>query len=110
MPDATGGNPAAPGTPLPPPPKFFLAILVQDIYDFLQTYLHEDHYDRLLALIDEQTDFYLSFPLVEKINDINNVIIFRREGRFAIQFIPEHIDVRPDADSIAPDVVVFVTK
>ena len=85
-------------------------ITVKDIYEFLQTYLSNNNYDRLLALIESKRDFYLVFPLIESINDITNITIFRREERFAIQFIPEHVDIRADSDTIAPDVVVFVNK
>lgn len=73
-------------------------------------FLHDKHYDRLLAAIDSRQDFYLSFPLTQPINDIHNIIIFKKNNRFAIQFVPVELENRPDFDKIAPDVVVFVNQ
>lgn len=85
-------------------------ITVRDIHEFLYRFLRQRDYDQLIAVIESGRDFYFSFELTEKIEDIRNVIIFKKNNRFAIQFVPEGLESRINADSIAPDVVVFVNK
>lgn len=73
-------------------------------------FLYDKDYDRLIAVIESRQDFYLSFPLTKPINDVHNIIVFKKNNRFAIQFIPVELENRSDFDKIAPDVVVFVNQ
>lgn len=85
-------------------------ITVQDIYEFLQIFLYSKDYHRLTTVIESRQDFYLSFPLTQPINDIHSIIVFKKNNRFAIQFVPVELENRSDFDKIAPDVIVFVNK
>lgn len=73
-------------------------------------FLRPQDYERLSLALRSKKDFYLTFKLTEKINQVQDVIIFNKNNHFAVQFIPESVASAPLPDSVIPDVIVFVDK
>lgn len=85
-------------------------ITVNDLRDFLKTYMRPQDYDRLILLLCSKKDFRLMFKLTELIGEVQHLIIFTKNGHFGVQFIPQHIASAPLPDTLIPDTIVFVNK
>ena len=86
------------------------SITIQDIKEFLAAYLRPQDFDRLLLAVQSKKEFRLPFKLIERINEIQYVIVSNKNNNFALQFVPDEIALAPLSDTIVPDVIIFVDK
>lgn len=85
-------------------------ITTQDLKEFLQMFLHESDYQRLVHNINRKGNFRLLFKLTQMVGEVQHVIVSNKQNFFSVQFIPHQIANAPLPSTIIPDVIVFVDK
>jgi len=89
-------------------------ITINDLREFLQMFMRPQDYERMILLLKHKKEFRLPFRLIQKIGEVEQIIIVNKNNNFAVQFIPESVASAPmsDAmsDTLVPDVIVFVDK
>lgn len=92
-------------------------ITTQDLKEFLQMFLRQSDYERLQCALRSKKEFRFVFKLIQKISEVQHVIICNRNQHFNVRFIPDCLVPEQIAlssrfaeslDDMPPDVIVFI--